>query len=345
LSIFHPLLSHHIGEVASERRLVMQTERSIAVLGAKGRLGREAAKAFRAAGWRVVAVTRKGDCDLAGVENRAADASDAAAAARAVAGCAFIFHGLNPIYTQWRGSVVPMLTNTIAAARKSGATILFPGNVYNFGQAIPAHPVEDTPQSGDHEKAAIRIEAERLLEDAAGDGVRSIVLRAGDFFGGEGRGSWFDQALASRLKQGKAVWLGRGGIVHAWAYLPDLARAFVAVAERSQSLPAFARFHFEGHNVTLEEMHAAMEKAAGRPLKRAAFPWWILSLASPFSAMMRALTQMRYLWDRPHRLTGEKLAAITGLLPRTTLDDAVAAAMAEMGEEPIAQRRSSAIAD
>ena len=39
-------------------------------------------------------------------------------------------------------------------------------------------------------------------------GLRSLVLRAGDFFGGEGRGVWFDLVVARDVAKGKVCYPG-----------------------------------------------------------------------------------------------------------------------------------------
>jgi nucleoside-diphosphate-sugar epimerase len=237
---------------------------------------------------------------------------------------------------------MPMARNAIAAAKANGLVHLFPGNVYNFGSAIPAHPIEETPFVGDHAKAAVRVEAEALFEKAArDDGVKTLILRAGDFFGGDGRGSWFDLVIAKDIAKGKFTWPGARDIVHAWAYLPDLARAFVALAEHADELPAFARFHFGGHKVTGNEMHAAAEAALGRKLKAGSLPLTVMRLLGWFSPTMAATSEMAYLWRRPHRLTGEKLEAVIGRLPRTPLAQAIAEALGDLGIKPAASARAA----
>jgi len=123
--------------------------------------------------------------------------------------------------------------------------------------------------------------------------------------------------------------------VHAWAYLPDFARAFVRLAEHASQhpgeLPAFAQFHFGGHNVTSEEMQGAAEAAIGRSLKAKGVPWWLLRILAVAMPQIRSVCEMAYLWRRPHRLTGEKLEAIIGPLPHTPLRQAVAEALADLG--------------
>ena len=44
----------------------------------------------------------------------------------------------------------------------------------------------------------MRVEIEQRIREACDRGMRAIVLRAGDFFGG-GRGSWFDLVIAKDI--------------------------------------------------------------------------------------------------------------------------------------------------
>lgn len=325
-----------------------QPARTVAVLGASGRLSREVARAFHRAGWHVIAVTRSGDSDalanLEGIELRAADALDQQALTAATAGADVIFNGLNPLYTDWAKKALPMAENALAAAEKHHALHLFPGNVYNFGSTLPETLTPETPQRPDHRKAHIRCEMEALFEQAAASGkARTTILRAGDFFGGDGTGSWFDLVIAKRTGKNIFTWPGRRDIPHAWAYLPDLAEAFVRLAEKADSLPAFSHFHFGGHNVSGLEMHAAAEKALGRKLKRASLPGIVLSIAGLFSAMMRETKEVFYLWQKPHRMDGSALEAVIGPLPHTPLDQAVHDALAALGHVKNNAARPSAL--
>lgn len=307
--------------------------KSIAILGANGRLSRQAVTAFHRAGWRVRAVTRAGTGDFPeGVEKVAADARNEAQLIAATRGVDFIFNGLNPKYTEWESEVMVMARNVIAAAHVNDAIHLFAGNVYNFGRDLPEHLSEETGERPDHRKARIRAEAEALFAQAAEtQGVQTIVLRAGDYFGGDGRGSWFDLVITPGLKRGKMVYPGPLDVVHAWAYLPDFARAFVALAENARGLSRFERFHFGGHNITGAELRASIERAMGAPVKLSGFPWPLVRLGGLVYPMWREIAEMAYLWRRPHRMSSEKLETVTGPLPATPLDIAVRDSLKALG--------------
>ena len=289
----------------------MQT---IAILGANGRLSNAAARAFQAAGYRVIAVTRSGNANgLSGIEKRAADALDRDALIGATSGADIIFNGLNPLYTRWDKQVLPMGENVLAAAQRHGAVHLFPGNVYNYGRSIPAHVTEKTPQRAETGKGRIRIQVEDLFERAAtDDAVKTIVLRAGDFYGTAGTGSWFDLAIAKKVAKGVYTYPGPGNVRHSWAYLPDLAQAFVRLADKAAELPVHCRLLFPGHTMTGDDLKRHCEAAVGRSLRSAGIPWPLLRLGGLVVPMLREVSEVAYLWDRRHQLDGSALEAIIG---------------------------------
>ena len=111
------------------------TKSRIAVLGAGGRLGHAAATAFRDAGWSVLSLLRPGRSADAprGTQIREVDASDHAAVAEAARGADVVLHALNPVYTEWSRHALPLAYSAIAAAESADATLIFPGNLYNYG--------------------------------------------------------------------------------------------------------------------------------------------------------------------------------------------------------------------
>ena len=307
---------------------------TVLILGANGHFGRATTLAFAAAGWQVRAHLRRAPRGPlpAGVAVVQADALDLAALASAAEGCELIVNGLNPDYTRWASLLPPITAATVALAERSGATLLMPGNVYNFGHALPAVLREDTPFVPDHPKAAQRIALEATLAEAArARGVRSIVLRAGDFLGDAG--TWLDLGMGRALPCGRFLQMGPADLPHAWAWLPDLARTAVAVAERRAALPAPAVLHAEGLTLTgagfQRAFDAAWQARGGAPLTEGRFPWWLLQIGAALpgrpGAMPRALLEMRHLWQRPHRLAEDRLAALIGPVPHTPLAEVMRA--------------------
>ena len=310
------------------------------VLGATGGIGGEVARQLRDAGWQVRALQRGAQQARAqrdGITWLRGDALNAQDVAAAAQGCGVIVHAVNPPgYRGWAQLVLPMLDNTIAAARRQGATVVLPGTVYNFGPDAFPTLREDSPQRPLTRKGAIRVEMERRLQDSTQQGTRVIIVRAGDFFGPRGGNNWFSEGLIKPGQPVKAVSCPGLGVGHQWAYLPDVARTMVQLLARRDTLQPFARFHMAGHwDADGRQMAQAIARVVarhGQPAPRIqSLPWWLLKLASPFNTTLREMQEMRYLWRQPLAMDNRRLLAVLGLEPHTELDTAVEAALQGLG--------------
>ncbi len=263
----------------------MQT---VLILGASGSFGRNCVEAFGAAGWQVRRYKR---------------GTDMAAAAK---GVDVIVNGLNPQnYKGWVVELPKIAAQVVAAAKASGATVIQPGNVYNYG-ARPGVWDADTPHAATTKKGKARIAMERHFRES---GVQVIVLRGGDFLDTKPSGNMFE-FLTSKLGKGRFMYPGRVDVNHAWAYLPDMARAAVGLAEMRGALGLFEDVPFAGHTMTGEKMRDGLARQCGTELKLKPFPWMMMKLLSPVWGLAREMQEMRYLWSLPHSLNGARLAAL-----------------------------------
>jgi nucleoside-diphosphate-sugar epimerase len=310
------------------------TEHRIAlVIGATGGIGGEAASALVRHGWTVRALTRRAQPPRAGVEWIQGDAMVAADVARA-RGVGLIVHAANPPgYRNWGKLVLPMIDNTIAAAKAEGARILLPGTVYNFG--LETFPLidESAPQAPTTRKGKIRVEMERRLKAASAQGAPVLIVRAGDFFGPHAGNNWFGQLVIKPGAPVKSVTEPAAkGLAHAWAYLPDLAETMARLLDRADRLAPFEVFHFGGHLLAWGEMAASVRRVTGQPnLPVMGFPWWLVVGLSPVVRVFGEMAEMRYLWREPLVLDDRKLRAFLGEVPHTPLDTAVAASLRALG--------------
>lgn len=313
------------------------SERTALVLGATGGIGGAMARTLKTRGWKVRALHRRAEAMKGrdGLEWLQGDALSAPDIRSAAQGAQLIVHAVNPPgYRDWETLVLPMLEGTIAAARTGGARILLPGTVYNFGPDVLPAPDEASPQNPVTRKGRIRAEMERRLREEADAGhARTLIVRAGDFFGPAAANNWFSQGLIQLGRRPKAItYPGRPGVGHQWAYLPDVAETMMRLLEEP-TLDDFASFHMAGHwdsDGTI--MTGAIRRALGSPdLPVRRLPWFALRLAAPFKPLFRELLEMKYLWDQPVRLGNERLRAVLGAEPHTPLDAAVAATLDDMG--------------
>ena len=310
------------------------------VLGATGGIGGKVAHRLHRAGWTVRALhrnpgtVRSSAPEFLWIEGDAMVGDDVTAAAE---NTQLIVHAVNPPgYRNWERLVLPMLDSSIAAARVSGARLLLPGSVYNYGpDAYRAGQIaEEAPQYPQTRKGRIRVEMEARLEQAATHGVRSLIVRAGDFFGPHAGNNWFGQGLVKPRRTPRTVLNpNKPGVGHQWAYLPDVAETMVRLVDRDNALPAFARFHVAGHwDPDGRAMADAICRAVASPMpKQHAFPWWLMTLLIPFMPLARELHEMRYLWREPVRLDNTRLLETLGEEPHTPLETAVRTTLAGLG--------------
>lgn len=308
--------------------------RTALVLGITGGIGGEVARALLARGWQVRALHRRPDeiAAAAGLGNQVewikGDAMSRGDVMRAAAGVSVIVHAVNPPrYHNWAGLALPMLENTIAAARAGNVRVLLPGTIYNFGPDALPRITEASPQNPLTRKGRIRVRMEERLRQAAGEGARVLIVRAGDYFGPRAGNTWFSQALlAGQRKVRRVFYPGPRHLGHAWAYLPDLAEAMARLLERDADLADFEVFNFGGLWLARgADMADAVCRAAAISTRRIhAFPWWCVRLAAPFVEVCREMLEMRYLWNTPVELDNTKLRGFIGAEPQTALEEAVA---------------------
>ena len=319
----------------------MINARTALVLGVTGGIGGEVALALLQRGWRVRSLHRDPERaartapHLTRVQWVAGDAMRRQDVVAAANGADCIVHGVNPPgYRNWRGLALPMLESSIAAAKASRARLVFPGTLYNFGPDGFPNLTEHSPQNPLTRKGKIRVEMEKRLEAASRDGVGTLIVRAGDFFGPRTGNSWFAQGLVKPGRPVKSIlYPGRPDVGHAWAYLPDVAATIAQLLEREGDLAEFDVFHFGGHwfEAGIEMAHA-IQRVVGEPkpgIRR--FPWALAYALSPFVTVFREMLELRYLWQRPVRLDNAKLVALLGTEPHTPIDVAVRSTLDGLG--------------
>lgn len=320
--------------------------KKVIILGAGGRYGRAAVEAFSKAGWQVTALARSWQGRTAGsnITTVTGDAFDAATLIKACTGSDVIVNAINPPYDRWASDLPKLTASVISAAKATGATVMFPGNVYNYGANMPEVLSEATPHNPTVRKGVMRVALEQSYATAADEGVRTIVLRGGDFIEREKTGNWFDTYIAHKIANGRVVYPGPLDRVHAWAYLPDMARAMVGLAEKRADFAAFEQFGFPGYALTGRQLVALLEQVSGLNQKVRKFPWLMIRLLGLINPLMREVAEMAYLWRVPHRIDGAKLATALPDFSPTPVERALADAVAAVSAStvPVAAQVSPA---
>jgi nucleoside-diphosphate-sugar epimerase len=311
--------------------------RNVTILGSNGHLGHAATRAFHEAGWTTTGFGRTNRRPVPGIRFISGDAAEIDALRRAIADADVVVQALHLPYDKWgSGAAERQLQMVIDAMGGTGKTLLFPGAIYNY-RATDRTVSPDLRQSAEAPRGEIRIRLEAMLRDAAAtQGFQVLILRAGDFFGPGEAGEWYADGMLMDARKGKLYHLGALEHRHSWAYLPDLARALVRVAEERATMDRFENFHFAGHWVSHGRIMAAVQAASPRPLDVSPMPWWLMGALGLVNPLLRGIVRMRYLWQNEMELVDPRLDALLGPGFLTPFEDAVQSTV-----EPLLRARAA----
>lgn len=319
------------------------TDRTALVLGATGGVGGAIAARLIREAWQIRALCRNADAAMSGWRHDGpapqfltGDVMDEASVIRAATSggsVSAIVHAVNPPgYRNWSSLVLPMIDNTLAAARAAGgARVVLPGTVYNYDPARSPVIDETSPQNARTVKGKIRVALERKLAEAAPE-VPSLIVRAGDFFGPGTRASWFAQAMVQAGQPVRKFTSMAPGVPHTYAYLPDLTAAFAGLLAIPERLRPHEAVQFAGHwDASGTQMRDAVRRVVGRDVPERRFPWWMMRLAAPFGGFPKEAMEIEPVWKHPMRLDNRRLLALLGVELQTPLDQAIATILTDMG--------------
>lgn len=293
---------------------------STLVIGA-GQVGPHVATLLADRGEQVTLATRSGSGPKHPRITRVRlDATDAAALDRALADVDVLHlcvHASAYRPDAWERELHPLEATVLGAAERHGVHVVFPESVYAFDTSgvLGAAP-RVAPRS-----AMGRVRA-ALLERRAASSARTTSVVASDFYGPGASLAHGGDRMVGPAVAGRTVRpLGRIDVPHAWTYLPDLAAAMVAAADRADGPDVVLA---PVVHATQRELADAYARAAGRPDARVRpVPAWVLKVTAPVNRDVSALSAMSYLLTEP--LLVDESATI---LPATPLDVAVAAVVA-----------------
>lgn len=288
--------------------------KKVLVMGVNGTFGRHTAKALMGKGFEVRAFMRdpqKVPSELSSLEVIQGDVLDVESIKRACLGIDVIVYGINPANYDWDNKAIPYLDHVITVAEENEIAVVFPGNVYVFNPKDGSNFDESAMQNPATSKGRIRKVMEEHLQAAATRGLKVIILRMGNFIAPDSKSSWLPLLIKAN-KGGYSLECpsnSRSVRVN-WAYVPDAARVVVQLISKLEALPNFNVFHFEGFNVSSDDLASSIRKISGKKVNTKAFPWWFFRLGSPFSKLFKGLVEMRYLWNQEVSMKDTKLCTL-----------------------------------
>lgn len=215
----------------------------------------------------------------------------------------------------WAAEWPVIMDNLIAAAKDSGARLIFFDNVYMYGR-VQGAMTENSPYKPNSVKGAVRARiAEALQNELAKGTVRGSIARAADFYGSESLNSFLDSTVLAKYAAGKkAMWLSKPSTLHSFTYVPDAGAAMALLGSHPES---------DGqvwHLPTAPAMtgHQFLQMAAqvfGQNPKAMAVGKGMISFMGLFNKMMKETAEMWYQYDSDYVFSSAKFEKAFGMAP------------------------------
>ena len=205
----------------------------VAVLGASGGSGRAITAALASRGHTVTAVNRRGDAPAPrGARTAAADLYDPAATRRVCEGAEVVVLAAMPPYHAWADNFDRLVDSVVEAVAATAGRLVYVDNLYMYGQPSGAIS-ESSPERGTGKGALRRRIAHRILEE---ERITASVGRFSDYYGPGGTNSFVHAMFLEPAVAGRPMRVMLADDQpHTFHYLPDVARGFVTLIERSAS--------------------------------------------------------------------------------------------------------------
>jgi nucleoside-diphosphate-sugar epimerase len=264
---------------------------------------------------------------IAGAEAKACDLETAEGARSAVAGAAVVYMAAQPPYDEWPQRFPAMLRHVMDATASEGAKLVMVDNLYAYGP-VDGPMVETTPERATDRKGAVRHAMTEMLMDAHRSGrLRVAIGRASDYYGpGADNSTVTALAVLPAIAGKTARWVGRDDVPHSIAYLPDIARAYVALG--TSDLADGAIWHLpHPPAITGAEIIAAFIGASGGG-KSGVLSRAMLRMAGLFHAPSRELLGIWYQWSEPYVVDDSRFRRVFGPFDDTPFVASVRATVA-----------------
>jgi nucleoside-diphosphate-sugar epimerase len=242
---------------------------------------------------------------------------------KAVTGADSVYYCVNVPYPEWRSKAIPMLQNTITAARENKAKVVFPGNVYVYGHAQSDFVREDHPLAAHTQKGKIRIRMEQMLNDAwKSENVPYTIVRFPDFYGPFVLNDLYAPIFRNALQGRPMTWYGKLDVPFEFAYIEDAAEALVMAG--SDNGTNGESYNVPGVEVTTPRQWLQLVgSVAGTNSKIRTVPKFVIALAGIGNPVAREFYELLYLRRERMILDGKKFRTKFGRIPATPYKDGI----------------------
>lgn len=310
----------------------------IAIFGAAGAVGHAIAPALEADGsaYRVVGRDlERLQREFPRAEAVTADFLKGTNVDEAAKGIDTVIYLAGAPYTNFEQHPI-MASNALRAAREQGVQrFVHVAPVYSYGPATSLPVAESAPHRPSTRKGRFRLEQERLVLEADGNTLRTLVLHLPDFYGPYADNSLANYFINEAVAGKAATFIGRLNAPREFAFVPDAAAPLLRLASSAGSYGAC--WNLAGYStITGAEFAALVFKQLQRPPRVRVVSKAMLRIAGLFDPMMREFVEMYYLYSSGFVLDDSKIRKALGQVDKTPYAEGVRRTIESSSAKPTA---------
>lgn len=300
------------------------------ILGFTGGIGRAVASSLNKRDIFMKAMVRdaiKAEKYTDGIQNIdiiEGDASKPEDLDKAFKGVDYVYYCINVPYNLWEEKALRLLKACVDAAIKHNTKLIFPGNVYVYGNA-KYNPIDEKhPHAAHTKKGQIRMEMEEMLVLAKqDDGLNYTIIRMPDFYGPYVINGFSEQLYSNAIKGKTMRWVGKLDIELELIFIEDGGEAMVmaALSEKSDG----EVFNIPGISITTSRSY--LQEIVNQAGSRSKFSTMdsdlLFKMVGLFNPVVKELVEMLYLKREKLILDGQKFIDTIGPLPTRKYSDGI----------------------
>jgi nucleoside-diphosphate-sugar epimerase len=146
--------------------------------------------------------------------------------------------------------------------------------------------------------------------------IRAVEVRGSDYVGaGVGANGHIPRHVAAG-KRGSTAWvMGRPDQPHTWTDVLDMGRALVAAADRPETWGRVWHAPSGAPRTQREALTEVLAAAGSPPVPVRGYPRLVTALGARLSPLMRELTELEYIFNRPYVMDSRASQEALGVAP------------------------------
>lgn len=281
------------------------------VFGATGAYGYAVVRKLLSRNLKVLAIVRNEEkaskLFSKNVETKKVDLFDKDRVAEVCKNASVIYIGNNFPYKDWTRYFMKSISNILKVTDVSRPTLVFPGNVYGYGEFQYSPVNESHPLAAKSRKGKLRNDIESLLLEYHRKGMANVVLpRFADFYGPNVTNDLYGALFRNALKDKPVIWPVNIDVPHNFTYIDDAAEATLMLLKDQGTFGKV--FHVSGPATTARKFIGEIYQALDKPPRIRVISRRTLRFMSPFNPNVRELLELLYEYEEPYHIDDSRFA-------------------------------------